>query len=86
MKYIQDKDWQNKVKQPPAYEKVRQANAIQCMSLETLYDALQVLPSADDCEIRKAYLRAAVYAHPDKGGDPEMFQKVQLAYEILGNP
>jgi curved DNA-binding protein CbpA len=46
------------------------------MSLETLYDALTVLPSADEAEIRKAYLRAAVTCHPDKGGDPEVFQKI----------
>lgn len=26
------------------------------------------------------------YRHPDKGGDPEKFKKLNEAYEILSNP
>jgi curved DNA-binding protein CbpA len=36
-----------------------------------------------EAELRQAYRRAAFTHHPDKGGDPEMMQAVNLAYERL---
>ena len=42
--------------------------------------------TATDKQIRKAYLtksRKGPSAHPDRGGDPEKFQKLQQAYETL---
>lgn len=45
------------------------------------YDRLNVAPSASDAEIRKAYKRAAVKNHPDKGGSQEAFAKLGEAYE-----
>ncbi|CAJ1418096.1 unnamed protein product [Effrenium voratum] len=33
--------------------------------------------------LRQAYRRRLLEAHPDKGGDPEAFQKVRLAGELL---
>ncbi|MFK5098442.1 DnaJ domain-containing protein, partial [Klebsiella pneumoniae] len=53
----------------------------------TLYSDLNVSPSASADEIKKAYRRKASKAHPDrKGGDKAAFQKIQKAYEILGDP
>ena len=34
-------------------------------------------------QIEKAYRRSCLKSHPDKGGDPEIFDKVCEAYEIL---
>lgn len=42
-------------------------------------------PSAGDDEIKKAYRKAALRAHPDKGGDPEHFKDLTHAYEVLSD-
>jgi curved DNA-binding protein CbpA len=55
-----------------------------------LYAALGVRPEASPDEIRVAYRRAARATHPDLNpGDAtavERFKRVQVAYEILGDP
>jgi len=38
---------------------------------------------ATENEIKKAYHKAALIHHPDKGGDADDFKYVQTAYEIL---
>ena len=37
------------------------------------YDTLEVRKDADADEIKKAYKKASLKAHPDKGGSTEMF-------------
>jgi curved DNA-binding protein CbpA len=37
------------------------------------YDVLDVKKDATDGEIKKAYKKAALMAHPDKGGTDELF-------------
>lgn len=54
----------------------------------TLYDRLEVLPSADENEIKKAYNRLSKKWHPDKNiGNQEeanvKFQEITLAKDIL---
>ena len=46
-------------------------------------ELLGVDASASHAEIRKAYKKAALQHHPDKGGDPERFKAVGLAVEVL---
>lgn len=48
-----------------------------------LYDILGVSRDADTSEIKKAFKKLAMTHHPDKGGDPEEFKKLQHAHEIL---
>ena len=48
-----------------------------------LYDVLEIEPDATPSEIKQAYHRLAQKYHPDKGGNPELFQRVKKAYEIL---
>lgn len=50
------------------------------------YQTLGVKPGASDEEIKKAYRKAAIQNHPDKGGDPEKFKKINDAYNNLSNP
>jgi DnaJ family protein A protein 2 len=52
---------------------------------DDLYDVLGVSRDADDAAIRKAYRRAAVKHHPDKGGDEASFQKISRAHEVLSD-
>lgn len=49
------------------------------------YDILSVRRSATAAEVRTAYRQRALYSHPDKGGDPELFIRVSAAFEVLGN-
>ena len=51
-----------------------------------LYDILGVSKNASDSEIKKAWKKLALKEHPDKGGDPEKFKKIQSAYEVLSDP
>lgn len=50
------------------------------------YDILGIAKTASADEIKKAYRKAAIKEHPDKGGDPEKFKEIAQAYEILSDP
>ena len=49
------------------------------------YSVLGVAKTATSEEIKKAYRKLASKHHPDKGGDTAQFQKIQTAYDILGD-
>lgn len=49
------------------------------------YNTLGVPRDADQDTIKKAYRKLAMQHHPDKGGDPNQFQKISEAYETLSN-
>ncbi len=53
--------------------------------MRNLYDVLGVNKDATKEEIKKAHRNGVKKNHPDKGGDPEMFQQVQLAYDVLSD-
>ncbi|XP_076890995.1 dnaJ protein homolog [Bidens hawaiensis] len=59
------------------------------------YEILGVPKTASQDDVKKAYKKAAIKNHPDKGGDQEKvffinytfnFQKVAQAYEVLNDP
>jgi curved DNA-binding protein len=50
------------------------------------YQALGVQRNATDDEIKRAYRRAAMKHHPDRGGDQAQFQQIQEAYATLSDP
>ena len=47
------------------------------------YETLGVERKASKDEIKKAFRKAAVEHHPDKGGDEAKFKEVNEAYEVL---
>lgn len=49
------------------------------------YEILDVPPAANEAEIKKAYRKKAQEAHPDKGGNTELFKEIAKAYEILSD-
>ncbi|MFT0172595.1 J domain-containing protein [Paraburkholderia mimosarum] len=59
--------------------------------MATLYDLLGVRDDASDEEIKRAYRRAAMKAHPDRNMGREaaahaQFQEIKEAYAILSDP
>src|SRR4051812_33835460 len=50
------------------------------------YEILGVSKEASADEIKKAFRRAAIEHHPDRGGDEAKFKEINEAYEILKEP
>lgn len=54
--------------------------------MKDLYAELGLEPAAGTADIRTAFRRAALAAHPDKGGSDEGFHAITLAFEVLSCP
>ena len=50
------------------------------------YELLGAAKDSNDADIKKAFRKAAMTHHPDKGGDPEKFKEISKAYEVLSDP
>ena len=50
------------------------------------YAALGLDPKCTQRDVDKAYRRKSLRCHPDKGGDPEEFKKLNEAREVLSDP
>ncbi|KAG8858774.1 DnaJ- protein scj1 [Tulasnella sp. 330] len=50
------------------------------------YKTLGIKRSASDSEIKKAYRKLSREFHPDKGGSPDRFAEIAVAYEALSDP
>ena len=49
------------------------------------YDILGITRNASKDDIKNNYKKLANIYHPDKGGNPDYFKKIKLAYEILSD-
>jgi molecular chaperone DnaJ len=56
------------------------------MAKRDYYEVLGVGKNASADELKKAFRRAAVQHHPDRGGDEAQFKEVNEAYEVLKDP
>ena len=55
------------------------------MNKKAYYDILDLPRDCDDKDIKKAYKKASLSAHPDKGGSSDLFQFVNEAYNHLSD-
>mmetsp|Transcript_3324 Transcript_3324/g.11697 ORF Transcript_3324/g.11697 Transcript_3324/m.11697 type:complete len:407 (-) Transcript_3324:209-1429(-) len=56
------------------------------VDVSALYKVLELEKGATAAEVKKNFRRLALKKHPDKGGDPEEFKKIQASYEVLSDP
>lgn len=49
------------------------------------YELLGVRGDATELDLKKAYRKAAIKNHPDKGGDEETFKMIGEAYRVLSD-
>jgi hypothetical protein len=64
------------------------STAIQYLDPQKIIDAYETLglkKGASLADLTKVYRSLALKLHPDKGGDPEQFKKVQAAYHLLND-
>lgn len=54
--------------------------------MKDYYSTLGLDRGASDEQIKSAYRKLAMKHHPDRGGDPKIFQELQEAYNTLGDP
>jgi DnaJ family protein A protein 2 len=50
------------------------------------YDILSLTKDCTDKDIKKAFKKAALTSHPDKGGSDHLFQMVNESYNVLSDP
>lgn len=55
------------------------------METNNLYDLLSIPRTAPTEEVKKAYRKACLQHHPDKGGDEDMFKSISKAFETLSD-
>lgn len=55
-------------------------------TMNNFYETLNLNESATAEDIKRAYRKMAMDAHPDRGGDPERFKNINAAYETLSDP
>merc|ERR1740117_1728110 len=53
---------------------------------DKFYNLLGVSKTASEDEIKKAYKKAAMKHHPDRGGDDAIFKTIARAYNVLSTP
>jgi DnaJ family protein A protein 2 len=53
--------------------------------MSNLYEILNVDKKANREDIKKAYRNLALIHHPDRGGNPDKFKRINEAYKILEN-
>ena len=56
------------------------------MAKRDYYEILGLSKSASADEIKKAFRKAAIEHHPDRGGDESKFKELNEAYEVLKDP
>ncbi len=54
--------------------------------MKDYYKILGISKSSSEEDIKKAYRKAAMKHHPDRGGDEKTFKEIEEAYRVLSDP
>lgn len=54
--------------------------------MEDYYNILGVSENASEEQIKKSFRKLSMKHHPDRGGDKNEFQKINQAYQTIGDP
>lgn len=68
-----------------AFSKVAKADGDESSLTPDLYKVLDVPEDVEQSQIKSKFRRLSVQSHPDKGGDPAVFNQLREAYEVLGD-
>merc|ERR1719265_2080089 len=85
LKLVTEKASKSGKKSELLFEKLATAAGEESIPTMDLYKLLEVTEDADDKEIKTKFRKASVKNHPDKGGDPKIFNELREAYEILSD-
>ena len=53
--------------------------------MQKYYDILGIDSNTPQEEVKKKFRKLSMQHHPDRGGDPEMFNKIIEAYKFVSN-
>jgi DnaJ-class molecular chaperone len=67
------------------FDKIATAANEDSVPAQDLYKVLDVAEDADQSAIKSKFRRMSVQNHPDKGGDPKLFNEIREAYEVLSD-
>jgi len=85
LKLVTEKPSKSGKKSELAFERLASADASETIIAKDLYAILDVSEKADASEVKSKYRRMSIQNHPDKGGDPKVFNEIREAYEILSD-
>merc|ERR1719217_710281 len=85
LKLVTEKASKSGKKSELMFEKIATAAAEESIPSHDLYKLLDVTEDSDEKTIKSKFRRLSVQNHPDKGGDPALFNELREAYEILSD-
>ena len=88
MIFQQQQQYEQEQEQEQQYEQQNNNSYPQLPSARPKLDPYQILKVSKDYDeksLKKAYLKVAMKAHPDRGGSAQAFQQVSIAFTVLQN-
>jgi DnaJ-class molecular chaperone len=85
LKLVTEKASKSGKKSELEFEKIATAAAEESIPSQDLYKLLDVTEDSDEKTVKSKFRRLSVQNHPDKGGDPALFNELREAYEILSD-